>query len=421
MELLATYDGVHGYIASVVCTVGIIANLVNIVVLTRRNMLTAVNVLLTALAAADACIMAVYLPVAIVYLAGQASGMYFVSDAPEKLYYVLFFASFSSTCHSVAIWQTIAVASFRVLCLCCPARGKRICSRRSAWAVTGAIVAGSFLVTIPNWLTLGIVSTDHVQYVASVRRCPLVEGQSSPPRGTWTVGSNELAMQNESFLAAAHWLVSIACRIVPSIALAVLTVMLLYIVHNAEVRRQALQGSNKSVAAPALRDRPRSSGSQRGRRENPRTTFMLLAVVCLFLLVELPHGAMIIAKSVSPPFEDIYNHLGNLIDLTVLVALSLNFFLYTAMSKQFRCTFAAVFCKRWQTMAARFGNLSCNCQADQARQKVSCNECRRSARVAEVTLRPCDNALSTDKTEGLLTEHESIICSVEKFGSLVNR
>lgn len=61
-EFSRRYADIHGYIAAVVCIWGVIANLVNIVVLTRRKMITPTNVILTWLAVADLLTMAIFLP-----------------------------------------------------------------------------------------------------------------------------------------------------------------------------------------------------------------------------------------------------------------------------------------------------------------------------------------------------------------------
>ncbi len=47
------YQGIHGYVSIVVCVFGIILNIMNIVVLTQKNMITSTNYILTALAIAD--------------------------------------------------------------------------------------------------------------------------------------------------------------------------------------------------------------------------------------------------------------------------------------------------------------------------------------------------------------------------------
>jgi len=59
------YQHYHGYLATVVCALGIVANALNIVVLTRRNMISATNCILTGLAVSDGLTMAAYLPFAL--------------------------------------------------------------------------------------------------------------------------------------------------------------------------------------------------------------------------------------------------------------------------------------------------------------------------------------------------------------------
>lgn len=59
------YAHVHGYVATVVCTWGVMANMANIVVLTRRSMLSPTNFILTGLAVADLLTMSTYIPFAL--------------------------------------------------------------------------------------------------------------------------------------------------------------------------------------------------------------------------------------------------------------------------------------------------------------------------------------------------------------------
>lgn len=57
----------HGYFALVVCVFGIISNILNIIVLTRKHMHSPVNFILAALAIADILTMTPY-PAMAVYL-----------------------------------------------------------------------------------------------------------------------------------------------------------------------------------------------------------------------------------------------------------------------------------------------------------------------------------------------------------------
>lgn len=56
------YQDVHGYLSIVVCTFGICSNVINVVVLTRKSMITPTNCLLTAITVADLLTMTSYLP-----------------------------------------------------------------------------------------------------------------------------------------------------------------------------------------------------------------------------------------------------------------------------------------------------------------------------------------------------------------------
>ena len=56
------YQGIHGYVSIVVCSFGIVLNIMNIVVLTQKSMISSTNYILTALAIADMLTMVSYLP-----------------------------------------------------------------------------------------------------------------------------------------------------------------------------------------------------------------------------------------------------------------------------------------------------------------------------------------------------------------------
>jgi hypothetical protein len=55
---------IHGYVSLVVCLFGSVANSLNIAVLTRREMASPTNALLTGLAVADLLVMLEYIPFA---------------------------------------------------------------------------------------------------------------------------------------------------------------------------------------------------------------------------------------------------------------------------------------------------------------------------------------------------------------------
>ena len=62
---------IHGYVSLIVCLFGSVANSLNIAVLTRREMTSPTNALLTGLAVADLLVMLEYIPFACYMYVGQ--------------------------------------------------------------------------------------------------------------------------------------------------------------------------------------------------------------------------------------------------------------------------------------------------------------------------------------------------------------
>lgn len=107
------YQNYHGYLASVVCVFGIVANAANIVVLTRRNMISATNCILTALAVADGLTMAAYLPFALRFYVLYGTTPNAERNSLAAVCFMMFYACFSVVVHTVAIWLTVVLAVFR--------------------------------------------------------------------------------------------------------------------------------------------------------------------------------------------------------------------------------------------------------------------------------------------------------------------
>jgi len=61
------YQGIHGYLSLLVCSFGVLSNVINIIVLTRRSMATPTNFLLTAVAVTDVLKMTSYWPFAVYF------------------------------------------------------------------------------------------------------------------------------------------------------------------------------------------------------------------------------------------------------------------------------------------------------------------------------------------------------------------
>lgn len=89
------YNIAHGYASLIVCSFGTVANILNLIILTRKEMINSTNLILTGLAFADLLTMVEYVPYAVY--------MYFLPDPVDggrrKTYawalYVLIHSNFS--------------------------------------------------------------------------------------------------------------------------------------------------------------------------------------------------------------------------------------------------------------------------------------------------------------------------------------
>jgi len=329
------YGSIHGYLASTVCVLGILGNIANIVVLSRPKMIVSpINFLLMMIAIAASALMLTNLPQAIYFhiLRDPQLEPYFVRSRASARY-LYFCLSFVVVCHSIAVWHTIAVATFRWLTLGVN-NGKSYCSMRNAYICSAVIIIGNGALSIPNWVVNEIVEVPHAPcYVDGEIRH--MENET-----VYTV----YARADTNFNMALY-----ACfsKILPCILLTGLTIMLLMIMRKVERKRQQLLYKGKCEES-------------RRHQEHNRTTGMLLAVVVIFLIVELPHGIFIIVvtSDINHLYARIYFALGEMIDIITLISFSVNFIFYTIMSRQFRTTFFRLFCQVGQTRSHSFHRFS---------------------------------------------------------------
>lgn len=105
----------HPYLAIIVCLFGTIANILNIAVLTRKDMACApINRILTALAVAEMLVMIEYIPYAYYYYMVLPKSREF--PYPEAVY-MLFHAHITQVLHTTSICLTLTLAIWRYLAI----------------------------------------------------------------------------------------------------------------------------------------------------------------------------------------------------------------------------------------------------------------------------------------------------------------
>jgi len=346
------YQSIHGYLSLAVCAFGIVLNVMNVVVLTRRQMLNATNSLLTALAVTDLLTMSAYLPYA---------GYFYCYASPTPDYghrlgwiiYLIFNNNFSITAHTVAVWLTVSIAVFRYIVVCGRhALGARLCSRQRAKLAIIAVVAATVVACLPNYVMYRPVpydttaTTHEVVNASTSIRCVVFASNGShqvtrhnmtayatPSNDTVNRTTNRIGywFDSNEFVTDMtrtinYWLFGVAMKVVPCILLTVLSALLVRAMRLADLRRRRLLSQGR-----------RMESARAGERN--RTTAMLVVVVLCFVVTELPQGVLaLLSGFYEHLFYTVYAPLGDVWDILVLINSAVNFVVYCTMNRRFRYT-----------------------------------------------------------------------------------
>ncbi|KAH8316955.1 hypothetical protein KR074_009463 [Drosophila pseudoananassae] len=205
------YKYFHGYFSLIVCILGTIANTLNIIVLTRREMRSPTNAILTGLAVADLAVMLEYIPYTV--------HDYILSarlPREEQLSYswacfIKFHSVFPQVLHTISIWLTVTLAVWRYIAVSYPQRNRIWCGMRTTLITIATAYVVCVLVVSP-WLYLvtaiakfletldasgkTIRSVPLSQYILDYNRDEDMTVQlvsSTTPDGPWAVPSVSMA------------------------------------------------------------------------------------------------------------------------------------------------------------------------------------------------------------------------------------
>ncbi|KAI8745527.1 G-protein coupled receptor [Biomphalaria glabrata] len=306
------YRPFHAYISLVISVFGIIGNCLNVFILTRKKMISAMNILLTALAVSDGLKLIFHLTFIVLF--------FFVYDNAlgtlVMVSYAMFYIIVAIVFHSASIWLTVSLAIFRYIVIKFPLRAATLCSRYRAKVTIFLVCVLVTVICIPNSLSYSYVSnkSDNVTnwYITVIG-----------------------GMEGYNFVRKFNlWFSPFLVRLLPCLLLLWLSFLLIQ-----ELRRAAERSSKLRSQENDHRD-----DTIQKRTETNRTTGMLVVVVVLFIVIELPHGILLILVATKRDyFYDVYDPLGDLIDDITLLNNGINFVIYCTMSKKFRDTFIAMF------------------------------------------------------------------------------
>ncbi|ODN04113.1 Sex peptide receptor [Orchesella cincta] len=160
-----SYRGIHGFTSLIVCLFGVQANILNLIVLTRKEMINPTNAILTGLALADLLNMVEYIPYALTYILPR-------SNTYSWALYILIHSNFSQVCHTISIWLTVTLAVWRYIMVAMHTRCRTLCSmERAKWAIASAYITSPIL-CIPIYLSFSVTRVPSTLLLLSTGRLP---------------------------------------------------------------------------------------------------------------------------------------------------------------------------------------------------------------------------------------------------------
>ncbi|XP_034946219.1 sex peptide receptor-like isoform X2 [Chelonus insularis] len=292
------YIKFHGWASLLVCTFGSIANTLNIAVLTRHEMNSPTNAILTGLAVADLLVMLEYIP--------YASHMYLYHRSRRDTYtygwavFVLIHSIFTQICHTVSIWLTVTLAIWRYIAVAHPQRNREWCSyTRTVVAIIGAWIICP-LICLPLYFTTEVTPKDEVFTLHG--NLPIANSTEPLINGTvWFVNLSKTMKANDLLNLLNFCTYSVVIKLIPCVALTILSLRLIMALMDTKKRRKLLtttflvEDSNDRAQDHVYkirRSRKKSARMLDKEKQTDRTTKMLLAVLLLFLLTEFPQGVL---------------------------------------------------------------------------------------------------------------------------------
>ncbi|XP_029159875.1 sex peptide receptor [Nylanderia fulva] len=348
------YVQVHGWASLFVCIFGSIANVLNIAVLTRREMQSPTNMILTGLAVADLFVMIEYIPYAIhMYLYKRSRRDTFTYSWGI---FVLFHSHFGQVCHTISIFLTVILAVWRYIAVAHPQHNREWCSDKRTFLVIASAYICCPILCIPLYINTEVRSGIELldERGMSINLTKLNDTDVVTNTTLYFVKLTETPISNV-LKDINFWIYSVVIKLIPCVALTVLSIKLVKVLLEAKRRRKQLTTKNTAIKMgngkehTCQKPKKKRKGTDK-ERQTDRTTRMLLAVLLLFLVTELPQGILGLLSVIlgTKFFNTCYVMLGDVIDILTLINSAINFILYCAMSRQFRMTFNQLFCSRWR-------------------------------------------------------------------------
>ncbi|XP_030756296.1 sex peptide receptor-like isoform X2 [Sitophilus oryzae] len=323
----------HIYLSFMICTLGSILNILNIFILSTKQMRSPTNFILTSLAIADVIVMLEYMPFA--YMQDRRTAYYTYGFAS----FIIFHAVFTNAFHFISCCLAIILAIWRYIAVKFPQNNQKWCSEtRTKYTIFFTYISCAF-VCIPLVLSMTINSplaykTPEGEIIFKIRNQTDLEN----------VTVYLTSYRNSIFKNISFYVYGVVLKLIPCILLVVLSTLLIIELFKAKQRKKALLHADNKETKLLQKKKTNQKHAEKEKQFN-RTTKMLLAVLLLFLMAEFPQAMMGLLLHILGDkfYSECYVPLGDLLDIFTLTISAINFVLYCIMSQKFREVFREVF------------------------------------------------------------------------------
>ncbi|XP_076451326.1 G-protein coupled receptor dmsr-1-like [Babylonia areolata] len=303
------YWHLHGYVSLALCIYGVITNIINVSILTKKSMINPINCLLTGIAIADMITMSSYIPFAVHFYLLNGDTPNPTRNTFGWMVFLTVHTNLTLTSHTASIWLGVTMAIMRyVIVRSSQARGARSVTLRTSILLIVCAFCGSAFLVIPNYL------------ITDIRPYPDANNTRF-----WVLDSPIGKNETDSMATLTFLVYPIAGKIVPIILISIFGGLLLRTLWETDKRGRRLKGDNSS-----------------SHQQNRRTTMMLLAIIVMYIISEVPQSVLVLMCVFATPgfFRRVYMPLSDVIDVISLINSAINFSMYCTMSRQFRSTLA---------------------------------------------------------------------------------
>ncbi|XP_030571590.1 FMRFamide receptor [Drosophila novamexicana] len=297
---------VCGVILNIVGVLGILGNVISMIILSRPQMRSSINYLLTGLARCDTMLiissMLLFGIPSIYPYTGQFFGYYnyvypFISPAMFPI---------GMIAQTASIYMTFTVTLERYVAVCHPLRARALCTYGRAKIYFIVCVCFALAYNMPRFwevLTVSYQLPNSTDVLHCVRPSPL--------------------RRNPTYINIyIHWCYLIVNYIIPFLTLAILNCLIYRQVKRANRERQRLSRSEK--------------------REIGLATMLLCVVIVFFMLNFLP-----LVLNISEAFYSVIDHkVTKVSNLLITINSSVNFLIYIIFGEKFKRIFLLIFFKR---------------------------------------------------------------------------